>query len=228
VIEVLRQSVAAQIAHLQAQPEVDAFHRLWYEHAGLTWGATRWLGVPMMKNPLDLWVQQDLIVDLKPGLIIETGTWYGGSALFFANVCDLLGHGQVVSVDVRPPPGRFEHPRITLLTGSSVDPEIVARVQGMVPPDQPVLVILDSDHSPEHVAAELEAYAPLVTPGSYLIVEDTNCGGRPVENEAWAPRGGPYVAVEAFLEDHPEFVQDPLCEHYLLTCHPGGWLRRRP
>jgi cephalosporin hydroxylase len=227
-MEVIAHNVGRQIRALQDRPEVQQFHRLFYEHSGLTIGATRWLGVPLMKNPLDLWVQQDLLVDLKPGLIIETGTWHGGSALFFASICDIFGHGKVVSIDVRRPPGIFEHPRITLLTGSSVDPKIVDQVKAMVPADQPVLVILDSDHSPEHVIAELEAYAPLVTPGSYLIVEDTNCGGRPVENEQWAPRGGPYVAVNAFLEDHPEFVQDPLCEHYLLTMHPGGWLRRRP
>jgi len=227
-MEVIAQNVGAQIRALQARPEVAQFHRLFYEQSGLTIGATRWLGVPLMKSPLDLFVQQDLIVDLKPGLIIETGTWQGGSALFFASVCEQLGRGEIVTVDVNRLAEPPAHQRLTYLTGSSVDPKIVDQVKAMVPADQPVLVILDSDHSPEHVAAELEAYAPLVTPGSYLIVEDTNCGGRPVENEQWAPRGGPYVAVEAFLASHQEFVQDPLCEHYLLTMHPGGWLRRRP
>ena len=228
MIETIRQSVAAQIAHLQAQPEVDAFHTLWYEHAGLTWGATRWIGVPMMKSPLDLFVQQDLIVDLKPELIIETGSFQGGSALFYASICDLLGHGRVLSIDVNPVE-HVTHPRVTFVTGDSVAKRTlheVTRHQHKVKGH--VLVILDSCHHAPHVRKELEAYHRYVTPGSYLIVEDTNVSGKPVANPEFAAEGGPYAAIEAWLPDHPEFTQDLLCEHYLLTMHPGGWLRRAP
>ena len=233
MIELLRQQVAHHITALQARPEVDAFHTLWYgEAARLTWCATRWMGVPLQKSPFDLFVQQDLIVDLRPSLIIETGTAHGGSALFYAHLCDLIGHGRVLSIDIVTTPD-LEHPRIRFWQGDSVDPFIVGNIAYEVASAQeahpgPVLVILDSCHHASHVAKELELYHRYVTPGSYLIVEDTNVSGKPVTNPEFAAEGGPYAAIEAWLPDHPEFEQDALCEHYLLTMHPGGWLRRRP
>lgn len=229
VINLLSATVAQHIQQSQARPEVEAFHKLWYEVCGLTWMATRWLGVRVCKNPLDLWVMQDLITDLRPTLIVETGTWYGGSALFYATIASLLGtKTEIVSVDIEPMPRQFTHPACTFLTGSSLDPALVAQITEKAQATEGhVLVVLDSDHSPEHVARELEVYAPLVTQGSYCIVEDTNAGGRPIEHTA-APRGGPYAAVQTFLQTElgKAFLQDPLCEHYLITMHPGGWLRR--
>jgi cephalosporin hydroxylase len=182
----------------------------------------------MMKSPLDLFVQQDLIVDLKPELIIETGSFQGGSALFYASLCDLLGHGRVLSIDITPVP-HVEHPRVTFLTGDSVAKRTLHEVTRRAHKVKgAVLVILDSCHDASHVRKELEAYHRYVTPGSYLIVEDTNVSGKPVTNPEFAAEGGPYAAIEAWLPDHPEFAADKLCEHYLLTCHPDGWLRRRP
>lgn len=229
MIDLLSMEVARHIQANQAKPEVDAFHKLWYDVAGLTWMATRWMGVRVCKSPLDLFVMQDIIHDLRPTLIVETGTWFGGSALYYATLLSLLNvKGEVVSVDVEPMPREFVHPACTFLTGSSTDPKIVSQIAEKAnATDGHVLVVLDSDHSPEHVAAELAVYAPLVTKGSYLIVEDTNTGGRPIEHLA-APRGGPYPAVAAFLQTDlgKGFRQDVLCEHYLITMHPGGWLRR--
>lgn len=219
-------NIAARIRAIQADPVVDGFHRLWYAHDGLTWKGTRWLGVPIAQNPLDLMTLQEIVWDLRPALIVETGTWHGGEALFLGCLCSLIDRGAVISIDVGQGEKTFDHPRVTFLTGSSVDPAIVATVRARAEAaDGPVLVILDADHDPAQVAAELEAYAPLVTVGSYCIVQDTNTGGRPVESLA-APHGGPWVAVERWLAAHPEWESDVLCEHQIFTCHPGGWLKR--
>jgi cephalosporin hydroxylase len=135
---------------------------------------------------------------------------------------DLIQQGRVISIDIvereRP-----EHERLTFITGSSTDPDVVAQVERAAREASPVMVILDSDHSRDHVLAELRAYAPLVTPGSYLVVEDTNIG-RPVEPELTP---GPHEALEAFLLESADFVRDPAREKFFLTFNPGGFLRRR-
>lgn len=203
---------------------VDLFHKLYYDAHERTWTNTRWLGHTVLKTPLDLWVYQEILHELRPALIVETGTWSGGSALYMANICDLLGAGRVVSIDTSPPPD-FDHPRIAWVTGSSTEPAIAgmvtnlaARVEGHV------LVLLDSDHTCDHVLAEMRLYAPLVTPGSYLIVEDTNINGHPVLPD-FGP--GPMEAVALFLGESDEFVPDPSREKFYLTQNPGGYLRRR-
>lgn len=201
---------------------IDAFHQVFYQAP--TWSMTVWLGVPLMKSPCDLFALQDILWGLRPALIIETGTAYGGSALFMATICDQVGSGVIVSIDLEPHATLPAHPRITYRRGSSTDAEIVAYVRDRASRCVgPVLVVLDSDHRQAHVAAELAAYADLVTVGSFLIVEDTNVNGRPVL-EQFGP--GPGEAVDAFLVEHPEFTPDALPERYLITMHPGGWLRR--
>ena len=214
------------IAILQAQHRdvVDAFHRVWYD-AYFTHGMTYFEGVPLIKCPMDLWVYQELVFDLKPTLIIETGTAFGGSALFFARQLEKLGAGSVISIDVTHPETLPRHARITYLRGSSIDPTIVAMVTGRARAHERVMVVLDSDHSAAHVSAELAIYAPLVTVGQFLVVEDTNINGHPVAID-WKGGPGPHAAVETFLQGYPEFERDPLAERYLLTMHPGGWLRR--
>jgi cephalosporin hydroxylase len=203
----------------------DGFHRRYYEdgEAGRTWKDTRYLGVPTWKVPLDLWVYQELLWELRPGLVVETGTAHGGSALYLATTCETIGHGQVVSVDIGHWPDRPAHPRLTYLTASSTDPEVVAQVAERARGAGPVLVVLDSDHSRDHVLAELRAYAPLVTPGSYLVVEDTNVNGHPVY-EAFGP--GPAEAVQDFLKERDDFEVDRSREKFLFTFNPGGWLRK--
>jgi cephalosporin hydroxylase len=162
-----------------------AVHRLYYYGETRTWTATRWLGHPIPKLPLDAWVYQEIIAELRPGLIVETGTRFGGSALLMAHLCDLLDHRRAVSVDIAADV-QPEHPRITYLDGSSTDPQIVATIRKMVPDGDPVIVVLDSDHRTENVRQEIAAYADLVTVGSYLIVEDTNTGDNP--STTWSPR----------------------------------------
>jgi len=204
----------------------DGFHRCYYEtgEAGGTWKDTTFLGVSTWKVPLDLWVYQELLWELRPGLIVETGTAHGGSALYLATLCETIGTGEVVSVDIGEWPDRPVHPRLTYVVASSTDREVVAQVAERAKGAGTVLVVLDSDHSRDHVLAELRAYAPLVTPGSYLVVEDTNINGHPVY-EAFGP--GPMEAVQDFLKERDDFEVDRSREKFLFSFNPGGWLRKR-
>lgn len=211
---------ARQLAFLRTVRE--DFHRVYY--ANNVKGGT-WLGVPVWKCPLDLWIYQEIVWELIPDLIIETGSAYGGSALYLATVADLLQlPTKIVSIDINPLPVPVDHPRITWITGSSTEPETVAKVRGLAAGLQRVMVILDSDHSEDHVLQELELYGPLVTLGRHLIVEDTNVNGHPVYPEHGP---GPWEAVGAFLARHDgEFAIDVRRERFLLSFNPGGYLVR--
>jgi cephalosporin hydroxylase len=202
---------------------IRAFHELYYNSRETTWKDTRWRGVRAQKCPLDLWVYQEILHEVQPDLVVETGTAEGGSALFLASMLDLLGRGAVVTIDVVHRPDYPRHPRITYVHGSSTDPVIVADTARRVDPGARVLVILDSDHSKDHVLNEMRAYAPLVSTGSYLIVEDTNINGHPVLPE-FGP--GPWEAVEEFLETSDQFEVDRSREKLLLTFNPMGYLKR--
>lgn len=227
-------SLREQGRPLSAEEEIrDAFH-LRYYYGGLeggTWTATRWMGATVLKSPFDLWTYQELLHAVRPDLIIETGTAHGGSALYFAHLFDIIGKGRIVTIDIDPTPGggkRPLHPRITYLAGSSTDPAVFARATrspGGRLADERVMVVLDSDHSAAHVAAELELYAPLVSEGSYLVVEDGNINGHPVPADG-AP--GPMEAIVPFLAQHPEFSADAACERHLFSFNPRGWLKRLP
>jgi cephalosporin hydroxylase len=186
------------------------------------WIHASWLGTQALKNPLDLWVYQEIIFETKPELVVETGTYRGGSALYLASLCDLVGRGEVVSIDIEPSRDDYpEHPRITYLAGrSSTDPIVVEEVRERAG-ERPLLVILDSDHSQAHVEAELAAYAPLVPVGCYVIVEDSNIGR--IRKDLMP---GPLEAVEAFLAQSDEFVIDSEREKFLITFNPSGYLRR--
>ena len=186
----------------------------------------RWLGEPILQNTLDLWTIQETIADLRPALIVETGTNRGGSSLFYAHLFDLMGSaGRIVTIDIQKQHD-LHHPRITYLIGDSASAEIVGAVRGMVEQaGGPVFVILDSDHSEAHVARELEAYAPLVTPGSYMLVQD---GSIDTMSYFKRSRPGPVPAIHAFLARHAEFSIDrEKCDRFLITHHPDGWLKRR-
>ena len=205
---------------------IEAFHRLYFDGPageGRVHHRTRWMGVETLKCPLDLWVYQEILFDVRPDLVVETGTHKGGSALFLAGMLDLLGKGEVATIDVRTDPARPAHPRIRYVAGSSADPQVVASVFSGRRSGEVCLVILDSDHSRDHVARELTAFAPRVSVGSYLIVEDTNVNGHPVLPD-FGP--GPYEAVGEFLASHPEFEADASREKFLMTFNPRGFLKR--
>ena len=205
---------------------VDEFHKLYFEARAfnMTWRNTFWMGQPILKCPLDLWLYQELLHLIRPEVVVETGTAFGASAHFLACMMDVVGTGRVITIDIEDRPNRPTHSRVTYLTGSSVAPEMVTRVREMIGQASPVLVLLDSDHSKDHVLKELQAYSPLVTPGSYLVVEDTNLNGHPVDPE-YGP--GPMEALEAFLATNPPFAHDPGTDKFLLTFNPRGYLKRR-
>jgi cephalosporin hydroxylase len=202
---------------------VDDFHRLYYATEERTWRNTFWLGIPVQKCPLDLWVYQEILWELKPDLIVECGTYQGGSAAFLASVCDLIGQGDVITIDIEPRPDRPAHPRITYLSGSSTAPDIVLAVKSRAANAGTVVTILDSDHSRDHVLDELRCYGDVVTRGSYMIVEDTNVNGNPVLPE-FGP--GPMEAIDAFLEENSAYNVDESREKFYLTYNPRGFLRR--
>jgi cephalosporin hydroxylase len=206
------------------RPVARLFHQDLIAKTG-NFANTTWVGQPIWQNVLDLWTIQETISEIKPALLIETGTNRGGSALFYAHLMDLLGTGRIVTIDIVKL-HELEHPRIEFLIGSSTDDDIVERVRAAAAgADGPVMVILDGNHDRDHVAQELELYAPLVTPGSVLLSQDGVIDVLAMFSDT---RPGPLPANRAFLERHPEFEHDKeRNERFLLTHHPVGWLRRR-
>ena len=201
-----------------------------------------WLGRPIIQLPDDLIRVQEVIHRVQPDVIVECGVAHGGSLVYYASLCRIIGKGRVIGIDIEIRPHNRAaieaHPlaeHITLVEGSSTDPAIVSRVKDEIEPDATTLVMLDSAHNREHVLAELEAYAPLVSVGSYVIVMDGI-----MELVADTPRGtpewrtdNPISAVEEFAASHPEFVveqpEQPFNESELrrhVTHWPQGYLRR--
>jgi cephalosporin hydroxylase len=209
----------------QAADTVRRFTELYHDLRDQTLGRTRWLGVTVVKTPADLLILQEIIAETRPNLIIETGVLAGGSAFFFATMFDLLEiDGTVIGVDVdlsAVNPYIRENPRIELVEGSSTDPDVVAALRERAK-GQRVMVDLDADHRAEHVAAELRALAPLVTPQCYLVVEDTWIG-RTVRFDQGS---GPADALEDWLVEGQPFEVDRWRERLLLTGMAGGYLRR--
>ena len=189
------------------------------------WSTLRWRGHRIQQNILDLWEIQEALTVVSPALLIETGTKYGGSALFYADLFRLLrSHGRVRTIDVTNR-CTFTDSKIDLVLGDSVDPRVVKEtVAKAQEADGPVVVILDSDHSRDHVLQEMTLYGPLVTAGSFMLVQDGIIDLLP---RFASRRPGPLRAIEAFRQDHPEFAYETR-NKFLLTYHPDGWLWRKP
>jgi cephalosporin hydroxylase len=207
------------------QKVVDMFSQLYFDaHIfDKSWGKMTWMGTPILKCPMDLWVYQELVYGLKPDLVIETGTAAGGSARYFSSLFDLVGNGEIITIDIEKRSDRPQHPRITYMTGSSTAPDIFARVKEKAASAKTVMVVLDSDHTEKHVRAELELYHPLVTLGSYMVVEDSNVNGHPVAPD-YGP--GPMEALVDFLKTNKSFEIDKHQERFFLTWNPNGYLKR--
>ena len=202
-----------------------------------------WLGRPIIQYPQDMVAMQELIWSIQPDLIIETGIAHGGSLIFSASMLELnaaCGGPQDASVlgvdiDIRPHNRQAieAHPlfrRIGLIQGSSIADDVVAQVRARTAGKRRILVCLDSNHTHDHVLAELQAYAPLVSVGSYCVVFDTVVEDLPAElssDRPWDPGNNPKTAVREYLKDHPEFEVDKAIERKLqITVAPDGYLRR--
>jgi cephalosporin hydroxylase len=182
-----------------------------------------YFGVKTWKSPIDFWIYQELIYELKPDVIIEIGNHSGGSTLALAHICDSLAHGRVIGLDLSHAAVAASveaHPRITFMEGDAC--ANFNRVVKLIGPEDHVLVIEDSSHTFENTLAVLETYSPLVRPGGYFIVEDGIChhgldGG---------PSPGPYEAAEVFVSRTNCFEIDRSREAFLITWNPKGYLRR--
>ena len=201
-----------------------------------------WMGRPIIQLPEDMIRAQEVIYRLKPDVIVETGVAHGGSLVYYASLCEAMGHGRIVGVDIEIRPHNraaieaheLFH-RITLVEGDSVSPDIIGLVKEQIEPDSRVLVFLDSCHTKAHVRAELEAYCELVSPGSYIVATD---GLMELVHDT--PRGEPHwktdhpmAAAAEFVAEHPDFALEqpdwPFNESPLetnVTHWPGAWLRR--
>ena len=209
-----------------------------------------WQGRPIIQYPQDMIAMQELIWQIRPDLIIETGIAHGGSLIFSASMlamldmCDAIESGATINpqeskrkvlgvdIDIRAHNrSAIEvHPmasRIQMIQGSSIAPEIIAQVYATAANFNKVLVCLDSNHTHAHVLAELQAYAPLASLGSYCCVFDTVIEDIPKEDRPWGPGDSPKTAVWEYLETHPEFEIDKSIQHKLLiTVAPDGYLKR--
>jgi cephalosporin hydroxylase len=203
-----------------------------------------WFGLPILQLPEDLLRLQEVIYTVRPAFIVETGVFLGGSLLFHASLLKGMGldASHVIGIDSEIPPHVREgirqhplHPHISLIEGDSTDPQVVAQVVKQIGSAGPVLVILDSDHTRQHVAKELEAYAPLVTKGSYILATDgimKDISDVPRAKPEWKT-DNPFEAAKEFAARHPEFVQQqpPWLSHDSVltenvTYWPGAWFKR--
>lgn len=222
---------------LYSEEGFDMLSNLWIKAAAdrrLMYELT-WLGRPVIQFPTDVVVIQELLWNLRPDLVIETGVAHGGSLVLTASILELIGNGHVlgIEIEIRPHNRRAieTHPlakRINLIEGSSVDEGTVGQAKAAASGKGVVLVILDSNHSEAHVLKELEQYSSLVTPGSYIVAHDGA--------QAWVwdlPRGkaewkddNPLGAIDKFVAAHPDFEIDPLPTRFGITSSPRGYLRR--
>jgi len=198
-----------------------------------------WMGRPIIKYPQDVVIMQELIWNVRPDLIIETGIAHGGSIIFSSSMMELLGNGgKVIAVDIdirKHNRDEIEkHPmmkNITMLEGSSIDEKIVRQIADYAKGFKKIMVVLDSNHSHEHVYRELEMYTPLVSVDSYILLPDTFVEFFPkgyVTNRPWDVGNNPYTAMEAFLKTTDQFIKDESITNKLLITEAfgGGYLKR--
>lgn len=205
---------------------VNDFTELYYS-SGVHY-RTKWLGISTLENPCDMWAIQEIIAETRPDFIVETGTFKGGGAVFYASILQYVNPaGKVITVDIKP---QFEdaarlklfQERVEFIEGSSVSDDVIARIAARIKGGR-VMVTLDSDHHMKHVLNELRLYSRFVSPGGYLIVQDTAHNGHPLKTEYGK---GPMEALEEFLAENKDFERDLSRGKFLLTFHPGGYVKR--
>jgi cephalosporin hydroxylase len=243
--ELFKQEGRAEIAAQGADAALTASTREWMNQANARKYSYHfeWMGRPIIQYPQDIVAMQELIWSVQPDLIIETGIAHGGSLVFMAAMLELNAacggpkDAKVLGVDIdiraHNRAAIEAHPmarRIEMIQGSSIAPEVVAQVRAAAAGRQRVLISLDSNHTHAHVLAELEAYAPLTSVGSYCVVFDTVIEDMPAAmfpDRPWGPGDNPKTAVFEYLKSHPEFEIDKAIDHKLLvTVAPDGFLKR--
>lgn len=177
-----------------------------------------WMGLPIIQMPGDMVAMQEILWRCRPDVIVETGIAWGGSTLMYASILELIGNGRIIAVDrVLPDHNRdaiIASPlskRMTLIEGSSIDDGIVAQVKSLIKPGETVMVVLDSNHTHDHVLAELRAYGPLVSKGNYAVVFDTlveHTDPIPGHERPWGKGNNPLTAADAYLAETPRFRRD--------------------
>jgi len=198
----------------------------WIRHTNKEVLPITWMGTKLYKNPLDLWVMQEIIYETKPDFLVEIGTALGGSALYYAYLFDIIGQGIVVAIDTHKENFRVKHNRIHFLEGDSGCKEIIDEVHRICK-GKITIINHDADHRKAAVLRDLNAYCDLVSLGSYLIVED---GFVDVFNNHWPAENdwdGPLSAIEEFLKDHPEFNINKHWQKFIATYNPCGYLERK-
>lgn len=238
-IEQFQQEVADNIRRLQQDKDVQALSRIWVREIARHRYAYNfsWLGRPLIQFPQDMVAIQELIWKIRPDVVIETGIAHGGSLIFSASMLELLGGDGIVigvDIDIRAH-NRAEiekHPlthRIKLIEGSSIAEATICQVRKLADGRKSVLVILDSNHTHDHVLEELRLYSPMVKAGSYLLVYDTLIEDMPADlitDRPWGPGNNPKTAVHAFLKSCDRFEVDRDIEAKLLiTVAPDGYLK---
>jgi cephalosporin hydroxylase len=215
---------------------IDRFHNLFY-NSPHTLLANRWMGIPAVQNPNDVWITQEILSEVKPDFVVEAGSYMGGSAVLWAMVLrEINPRGRIITIDIEDRISKAKRlpifqERVDFLLGSSTAPGIVAEVKRRVA-GHSVVLILDSNHLKEHVLQELAAYADIIQPGGYIVVQDSDINGHPVVVDPngfagdYAGRPGPMEAIDAFLAIDKRFEVDSSRERLLLTLSPRGYLRR--
>jgi cephalosporin hydroxylase len=197
----------------------------------------KWMGRPIIQYPQDMVIMQELIWDVKPDLIIETGIAHGGSLIFYASMLELIGKGEILGVDIdireHNKKAILAHPmakRIKMLQGSAIDPAIVAQVKDYTIGKQTVMVLFDSNHSHDHVLEELNLYSDLTTVGSYCVVFDTvveDLSKGKYSDRPWDVGSNPKTAVFEFLKTNNNFIIDKAIDNkILISVAPDGYLKR--
>ena len=195
-----------------------------------------WMGRPIIQLPQDMLAMQEIIWRVKPDLIVECGIAHGGSIIYYASLLELQGHGEVLGIDRDIRPHNREaiesHPmskRIAMIEGSSIDEATIAQVRAIAE-GKKVILVLDSNHTHDHVLAELRAYAPLVAVDSYCVVMDTVVEDMPAEffpDRPWGPGDNPKTAVWEYLKENTDFeIDQQMQDKLLLSVAPDGYLRR--
>jgi cephalosporin hydroxylase len=219
--------VAQKVAVPSERKVVEEFQKLYHKSVIFD---SYYLGIPSVQFPADNWVMQEIISEIRPDFVIETGTAKGGTALFYATILEQLKDGKVITVDIDdhdPKVLQFDtwRKRVQALKGSSTSPDIFNKIKAEVN-GRKVLVTLDSEHTKDHVLQELQLYSTLVSPDSYIVVQDTHLNGHPVPWPRLEKTGGPWEAVEEFLKTNKNFEVDRSREKHLATQNPGGFLKR--